>query len=206
MMHARKAFLVFFSITAATFLSSSQLFAMGAKRPDTTTTTTTNSASTNILGQLINSVLPLATTSLGAGSLGSWSGIITPILGNITNQNQGSTNGNAYLEQIASLALDSACADHSWKNLGSAPADFLTKTTLNYARGICQLTKSQASLIIPTTALNALLKGALANFQTTHAGFAPITVSELSAVPACNQLFNDVEDLIANDQYSCQDI
>jgi hypothetical protein len=115
--------------------------------------------------------------------------------------------GSVYIDQIETLAINSICADFSWKNKGKAPIDYMKGVTLSYARGLCQLkTKSKLFSVISMTSLNNVLKDTLSNFQSNFTNFGPLNSKELMAVPACNQLLKDVQDLINGDQYACQDI
>ena len=196
--------------TILTFLcvmGSSQAFAMGAKAPNLGQSQS-GSSSGNIIGQLISTVLPLATSMGGVGGVGSLANIIVPLLSSgaqssLPTLDQGSAS--AYIDQIKALAMASACSDYSWSNQGQAPSDFLPGVSLSYARGICQLTQSKNFSFITTTGLNDILMSALAN-QSKLTGFRSLNIQELVGVPACAQLLTDVRSLINNDQYTCQDI
>lgn len=209
-------------VSAFVLLGTSQAFAMGAKRPASSITASristivsslgqTQSApqsSSNYLGQILGSVLPLITASSSlSSSIGVFTNVVIPLVNSIRQSSaavpngQGSVYSSAYLEQIESLAQDSVCFQ------GQVPADFLAKISLNYARGICQLkAKSKTVLFISTIGLDKILQKALSSYQPKLVGFVPLESSALTSVPVCNQLLNNVQELISNDPYACQDI
>lgn len=205
-------------VSAIVLLGTSQAFAMGAKRPASNITASristivsslgqpqsTPPTSNNYLGQILGSVLPLITASSSlSSSIGVLSNVVIPLVNSIRQSTVAVPHGqgSAYLDQIETLAQDSVCFQ------GQVPADFLAKISINYARGICQLkAKSKTVLFISTIGLDKILQKALSNYQPKLSGFAPLQSSALTAVPVCNQLLNNVQELISNDPYSCQDI
>ncbi|MBC7427409.1 MAG: hypothetical protein H7336_02280 [Bacteriovorax sp.] len=64
---------------------------------------------------------------------------------------------SSYINQIKSIAANSACANYSWKNRGKAPAAYIKGMALNYARSLCRL---QTTLAAPTA--TAVLLGSKA--------------------------------------------
>lgn len=51
-----------------------------------------------------------------------------------------------YVDQVKTLAENSACANYSWKNRGIAPAGYIKGVALSFARGICRLHNADKNL------------------------------------------------------------
>lgn len=177
--------------------TTGQVYAMGSKRP-----TPESSQLPGVITPILSSVNP----NLEA---------LAPVLSLVSQWRARSApasisriiEGSAYLDQLEGFALDSACSEYSFKNQGKAPLAFLKGFTQSYAQSLCRIkTKSRFFSFMSTFSSGNALKEALTNLQSRFSGFGPIISKELMAVPACQQLLTDVEELINNDQYACQDI
>lgn len=162
--------------------TTSQVFAMGSKRPaieDIVTSASSGNSSPEL--SLPSLPISLPTTS----------------------------SENIYLGLIESLALNSACSQVSFANLGTVPLAFINGLTQTYAQSLCKEKKksffSSLTRLTSLFSLNNILKNALAIFQSRFRGF-PITSNQFTSAPACNQLLGEVRDLIDNDEYACDDL
>ncbi|MFA6235928.1 MAG: hypothetical protein WC635_01270 [Bacteriovorax sp.] len=159
--------------------TTSQVFAMGSKRPSVPDATT---VVTTIANQQPSPTTPLPIPLPSTAS------------------------GNIYLGLIESLALNSACTQVSFANLGIAPLAFIKGLTQNYAQGLCQSkAKSRFFAFTRLLGFGNVLTEVLTNFQSRFRSF-PISSRQFTSAPACNQLLSEVQDLISNDQYACDDI
>lgn len=92
-----------------------------------------------------------------------------------------------YTQQISQLAVNSACAQTSWKSRGRAPAGYINGMALSYARSLCRIYNTDAktparSVMIAASSQNPK-KDVLAYYQdafstlgihTNISGFEPL--------------------------------
>lgn len=80
---------------------------------------------------------------------------------------------SVYTQQISQLALNSSCAQTSWKNRGRAPAGYINGMALSYARSLCRIysadTKTPGRSVLMSASSQNPKKDVLAYYQDAFA-------------------------------------
>jgi hypothetical protein len=143
-----------FIISLFLLSATAQVYASGAKLPDIATAGDPTS----------NGTTPITPTP-------------TPTPPVVTNP------GGPYIEQIKTLAGNSACANTSWTGRGKAPAGYIKGVALSYARSLCRLkANSSLSKIMSAATSGNAAKDALAHYESVF-GALPISVAVAGQEP-----------------------
>ena len=154
-------------------LSTSQVFASGAKLPDLSGVTTGTGSSSDTSGSpplTTQTPTPAPTTQVPGP-------VPTPPIVPPT------TSKGVYVDQIKTLASNSSCTSYSWSARGKAPSGYIKGVSLSFARSLCRL-KKQTTLsgILSKADSHNDAKDALTHYATNFANL-PIDINTAGQGP-----------------------
>ncbi len=161
-----------------TFSLSTQVYAMGSRRPKMPTRTTTGRVppipeKTPVSVPMPSPIAkptpaptpaPTPTTPIAKPTPAPKPPVSAPV-------------GGPYVDQIKELVKGSSCANYSWKSRGRAPLGYVKGVALSFARSICRLKKadqtpSGLSAILSKANTGNASKDALAHYQSNFSGIS----------------------------------
>lgn len=145
-----------------TFSLSTEVFAMGSKRPRTSTRTTPTTSRVPPTPQKVPTPAPLPPIQVPSPS------VPTPAPAPV---------GGPYVDQIKELVKGSSCANYSWKSRGRAPLGYVKGVALSFARSLCRFKKSEQtpsglSAILSKANTGNASKDAIAHYQSNFSSIS----------------------------------